>query len=431
MLTKSVIAEVATKFLRSTSLLRLAATYSSSRMTGPIPSSATFGWCCVASANENGNVVVERVNGYGASTQWLRFAQEKSLDVTTSPDWMEYELSENGSDEDGAYDTYRCDLVLGVADEADRWRIWGQEFHLNRLQESYRSIDPMRSTESTNEQTSDKSKKAMESALEKSKHMVKALLQEAENASVLHSHAASIASWEDVPIQLVRVTVLWSPSTTHDIVVRAHATSSAVPTAVHEQVQPIHVTIAAKQQHNHSVSVDTAMPSRLRDPQHKIASWTRERQKMRPYKPPAVSEVLMVRPTAGDKTEVLEGLSSNVFVVYRDGTLRTAQDGVLYGYARHLVLECAASCGLEVVSKPIVLQDAEEGLWKEAFITSSSRLIYPISKVLLPTEDEEEFSEYWADLVLVEKEILPANEKPKWQQLLDEVLKRGGYPRFC
>ena len=40
-------------------------------------------------------------------------------------------------------------------------------------------------------------------------------------------------------------------------------------------------------------------------------------------------------------TKILEGLTSNFFVIYRDGTVRTARRGVLGGYVRHLVLGCA------------------------------------------------------------------------------------------
>jgi hypothetical protein len=139
--------------------------------------------------------------------------------------------------------------------------------------------------------------------------------------------------------------------------------------------------------------VDASLPTRVSDPQYKVASWTRLRKKMESpetYMPPGVSEVLMVRPSPinGD-LEVLEGLSSNLFVVYKDGTIRTAQDGVLYGYVRHLVLECAETCCLRLDPQPIVLHDATAGLWQEAFITSSSRLIYPISKILIHSDNKK------------------------------------------
>ena len=431
-----------------------------------------YRWCCVASVTaaaeqrqqqQQQQIKVERVhdannsssddNDNNNNSTAFRTVQGRTLDITNSPDWMEYiELLENRTHESGgagAYDTYRCDLVLGIGSSTSNsssssssntitnpWRIWGQDFHLTRLQESYRSIAPVHHQRP----------KFVQVARQASERMVRALLQEAEGSPTLQQQQQSmddddtVSIWEDVPIQLVRVTLLWSPPHKSDpqdiIVVRGHACSSGKPLAVHQAVQPIVASIAAKQhESNHTVDVDTSMPSRLLDPQHKIASWTRLRKKMeRPetYKPPGVSEVLMVRPANGGRTEVLEGTSSNVFVIYKDGTLRTAKEGVLYGYARHLVLECAESCGLQVDFRPILLQDAEKGLWEEAFITSSSRLIYPISKVLMHTDHENEFVEYWRDPALVREEedgVAPF-PKPKWRQMLDKILEKP-YPRVC
>ena len=167
----------------------------------------------------------------------------------------------------------------------------------------------------------------------------------------------------------------------------------------------------------------------------------------------------MVRPINGPKTktndksehngtplsslELLEGLSSNLFVIYKDGTLRTAQEGVLNGYVRHLVLEAAPNCGLRVdTTKPITLQDAVDGKWSEAFITSSSRLIWPISRILLPASEDEScdnsdhidneceiagFKEFWCDPALTKPGISVAT--PQWQDLLDTILHSEGYKR--
>jgi branched-subunit amino acid aminotransferase/4-amino-4-deoxychorismate lyase len=92
-----------------------------------------------------------------------------------------------------------------------------------------------------------------------------------------------------------------------------------------------------------------------------------------------------------------------------------------------LVLECAETCGLQLDPRPIVLHDATEGLWQEVFITSSSRLIYPISKILMHGENQKDFVEFWHDPALTGC-TCPAT-KPKWRQLLDEILRRGGYPQ--
>jgi hypothetical protein len=67
-------------------------------------------------------------------------------------------------------------------------------------------------------------------------------------------------------------------------VVRGHACCSTAPMQVHRFVDPITVTIAAvghDDDENVTVTADKSLPNRLRDPQHKIASWTRLRKKTR------------------------------------------------------------------------------------------------------------------------------------------------------
>lgn len=103
-----------------------------------------------------------------------------------------------------------------------------------------------------------------------------------------------------------------------------------------------------------------------------------------------------------------------------------ASSFTVYGFVRHLVLECAERCDLKLDPRPILLHEASEGLWQEAFITSSSRLIYPIARVLMFDDDQKDFVEYWRDTALTEC-TCPVI-KPKWRQLLDDILERGGYP---
>jgi hypothetical protein len=406
-----------------------------------VPAKPAYGWCCTASINkESSSADVEHVSGYGESVDSpFRLLGDKRFDLTRSPDWMEFiERSEHRMNDEGgagAYDTLRCDLIL-QSDPENKWRIWGKPFHVNRLQNSFLSlinhgqVDPATRIPETD--------KALAAACELSNSIFETLLAEAEASKLLNVREEEQSPLEDVLVQLVRLSLLWSPSSQgpdntnkHDIVVRGHACCSAKPMQVHRPVDPITVTIAALAGHDkeHSVTVDTSLPTRVRDPQYKVASWTRLRKKMEnpaTYMPTGVSEVLMVRPSPvnGD-LEVLEGLSSNLFVVYKDGTIRTAQDSVLYGYVRHLVLECAETCGLQLEPRPIMLHDATAGLWQEAFITSSSRLIYPISKILMHGDNQKDFNEVWHDPALTGK-TCPAT-KPKWQQLLDEILRRGGY----
>jgi hypothetical protein len=199
------------------------------------------------------------------------------------------------------------------------------------------------------------------------------------------------------------------------------------------------------------MDIDVTLPTRLDNPQSKVASWCRERKKMEDpntYKPEGASEVIMVRPRTtgsdgrGSRMELLEGLSSNVFFVYKDGSLRTAADGILNGYVRHLVLESAKNLDIRLDPRPIYLDEVNE--WNEAFITSSSRLIFPISKILIPNDDDENgkdddggtspttFSEYWTDKVLMQNANRWTNDSlspapPVWWRILNDILKAAGY----
>jgi hypothetical protein len=421
-----------------------------SSMSVDLLAKPTYGWCCTASINkEAGCADVKPISGYGVSLDSpfrLVDNTDTRFDITKSADWMEFiERSEDRMDDEGgagAYDTLRCDLIL-QSDPENKWRIWGKSFHFNRLQNSFLSLinhnrgqlqlDP--STINTRTQETDR---AIETACELSNTIFEALLSEAETSKVLTVQESQSSLREDVAVQPIRLTFLWSPSRdgsdNHDIVVRGHACCSAAPIQVHRFVDPITVTIAAvghDGDKNVTVTADKSLPNRLRDPQHKIASWTRLRKKMEKpetYMPTGVSEVLMVRPSQmNGHVDVLEGLSSNVFVVYKDGTIRTAQDGVLNGYVRHLVLECVETCGLKLDPRPILLHEATEGLWQEAFITSSTRLIFPIARILMHGADQKEFHEFWRDPALTECNYCSVT-KPKWRQLLDEILHRGGYP---
>ena len=405
----------------------------------------TFSWCCTASISHN-QVVLQKIAGYTDDAfheQETAFQHigDKILDLTCSPDWMEsVEFWEQRMQDEGgagAYDTLRCDLVLsdqtrngGSNDnKKNRWTRWGQDFHLARLQRSFCSLL------SENGDVSTVSQSAIKTALEQSHAILDTLLEEAEHANSMAKHTQYDATSDDVQIKLIRATLLWSPSqsssSSSEIIVRGHACSSAKTIKVHQKVTPIVVTVAAMGRHrDHAVTMDQSLPTRYRDPQNKVASWTRLRKKVEnpsTYKPEGVSEVLLVRPSAKgtSELEVLEGLSSNFFVIYNDGTIRTAQDGVLNGYVRHLVLDNLEACSLVLDPKPILLHEATEGMWKEAFITSSSRLIYPISKVLVhPEGNIGDFEVYWEDPILSSADSSKSTEEQpqKWQELLEEIL---------
>lgn len=79
---------------------------------------------------------------------------------------------------------------------------------------------------------------------------------------------------------------------------------------------------------------------------------------------------------------ILEGMTSNFFYVERNAIppyLGTAQDGILLGITRQIVIELAQNNRLEVKYQP--LKRDQLAAASEAFITSSSRGIVPVIQI--------------------------------------------------
>jgi branched-chain amino acid aminotransferase len=87
-----------------------------------------------------------------------------------------------------------------------------------------------------------------------------------------------------------------------------------------------------------------------------------------------VEEVLMV----GPDNRILEGLTSNFFAFYR-GEIWTAEDGVLPGITRSLVLEECQNEKLRIRLSGFPLEEVPA--LSEAFITSTSRAVLPVTRI--------------------------------------------------
>lgn len=87
-----------------------------------------------------------------------------------------------------------------------------------------------------------------------------------------------------------------------------------------------------------------------------------------------INEAIMVDPQG----RLMEGISSNFFAVMRN-ILRTAEEGVLSGITRSMVLEAADALGIQTIFEPGTLADIPA--LDEAFITSSSRGILPVRQI--------------------------------------------------
>jgi 5,10-methenyltetrahydrofolate synthetase len=84
---------------------------------------------------------------------------------------------------------------------------------------------------------------------------------------------------------------------------------------------------------------------------------------------------------------IVEGTQTNVFVVTKDGTVRTAGEGVLAGTVRKLVME---ECVRQNIPLDVTAGGDVTALndWEEMFLTSTSRLVLPVDEVRVPQDSE-------------------------------------------
>lgn len=101
----------------------------------------------------------------------------------------------------------------------------------------------------------------------------------------------------------------------------------------------------------------------------------RDRKILEDSKLPESNEIIL----SDAEGNLHEGLSSNFFVIRSDGSLQTAPiDSILVGTVMKRVLD-HWKCSEIVFEHPKI---SEIDTWKGAFITSTSRLILPIDKII-------------------------------------------------
>ncbi|CAM9366789.1 unnamed protein product [Ascophyllum nodosum] len=133
--------------------------------------------------------------------------------------------------------------------------------------------------------------------------------------------------------------------------------------------------------------------SRRFRPEAKHSSWLRERRHLDAAKinagsnEAALSEIQISREGIARRV-LLEGLTSNIFVVEEDGTLYTAPSGVLLGGMRQLCIEICTKEGFPVKMEPPDMSRA--GRWHAAFLTGSGRILAPISAFLMAEDADNE-----------------------------------------
>lgn len=277
----------------------------------------------------------------------IRTVQSQQVDgynLVSPREWLEYNEGKGGC---GAYTVVRCDLCSNTSS----WRIWERDYHWKRLTYSYRSLV-------------EDGEADCDDAIHRTDAVLSTLLGTC--GTIL---LADGATFHKDSCCTCMITLLWQANQGRCIV-RGHVFSTGV-FSNHYNPTPIVASLAI-----------VSTPNRYENkPRSKLSSWCSIRRPLEEqFKGADDSEVLLTREAAFGTCEILEGLTSNVFVLYRNETLRTPAEGVLEGCARTLVLHHAQSMGYSVDCSPVTLDGVGE--WDEVFCTSAIRIIIPVMKIV-------------------------------------------------
>jgi branched-subunit amino acid aminotransferase/4-amino-4-deoxychorismate lyase len=187
-----------------------------------------------------------------------------------------------------------------------------------------------------------------------------------------------------------------SPPTTNDSKITVVVQHNAIQ-ILKEEMKPksmnklIHVIVGGTPRH---------------DPTTKNLQYVHDRQS---FVDPTKEETLLLDPTTN---RILEGSQSNFFVV-KQGIVETANDGILFGTVRAVVLEGCEALGIPVKLQPPILNEMTS--WDEAFLASTSRLVMGID-IFGPDEKPHNFSknrpittqlQEWVSLAVQRKSTSP------------------------
>jgi branched-chain amino acid aminotransferase len=110
------------------------------------------------------------------------------------------------------------------------------------------------------------------------------------------------------------------------------------------------------------------------NPKAKLTRFIDTAAAVRQTLPAGMNEAVMV----GADGRLLEGLSSNFFAV-KSGVVWTAEKGVLSGITRSLVLDVARELGIPLEMEGLNVEELDA--LEEAFITSASRAVLPVTEI--------------------------------------------------
>ena len=377
---------------------------------------------------------------------------ERGYDVSSARGWMEHiEQCDGPLYGVGAYTVLRCDA--SYTKHKCNWKIWGFEFHMRRLRSSYRMLIESLGSDfdgdiaaSCEIESARRTDCVINSLLDEATLSLRESIQETHHVDLQAGHFA----------RTLMLTVLWTPSRNDanlnskesEIIVRGHATYSGAPrpqfctedslpspisACLAIPSDPTAEAMALMPRRHRNDDSGQAQPTQMVGASAKISSWCRARRPLEDstrFKVPGsgVGEVLLVggvRNKDIDTLEILEGLTTNFCVIYKDGTVRTAPlPTVLSGYARHLVLDVINEMQELVLddSNAPTVQDAKDGLWTEVFVTSSIKMIVPVNRVLIPPVEGMESTTLW------QSDCRGPNDYPFTQLILSGIMQ-GEYMR--
>ncbi|KAG2374078.1 hypothetical protein C9374_011157 [Naegleria lovaniensis] len=159
----------------------------------------------------------------------------------------------------------------------------------------------------------------------------------------------------------------------------------------------VYLHITEMEELSQPISVDMMPGSRVHLANIKDSNWVLERDPLNKRKHKTCQEVLMCE----NDGIVREGISSNFFVISQHNHVMTAKEGILFGSVRAAIIptkvqdvlhhslekDCDTILtqeGINYFEKNPNLSDLIE--WKEAFITSTSRLLLPIRTIHISKE---------------------------------------------
>ncbi|POM63615.1 Thioredoxin-like protein [Phytophthora palmivora] len=111
-----------------------------------------------------------------------------------------------------------------------------------------------------------------------------------------------------------------------------------------------------------------------------------------------------------DETDIVD-------LTVKEGTLYTADDGVLKGSTRELVLKACRDLSIPVILEAPKL--SERDLWQAAFVTSAVRVVVDVTRLLCEGEVGEK--------KVLQETSIPSGKSGFTQRIRDQILAKCMY----